>query len=66
MSALTVTSDSLQRDPPRFPTRHPLGVWPQIHADPLAFLTDASRRHGDTVAFRIGPFQAVLLRHPMR
>jgi cytochrome P450 len=64
MSVLTATSDAVLRDPPRFPTRHPLGVWPQIRADPLAFLMDASRRHGDTLAFRIGPVQTVLLRHP--
>ena len=32
--------------------------------DPLAFLTEAGRRHGDVVGFRIGPIRAVLVRHP--
>lgn len=59
-----IRAGSPGREPPRVATRHPLGVWPQIHADPLAFLLDAGRRHGDVVGFRIGPFRAALLRHP--
>jgi cytochrome P450 len=53
-----------RREAPRIATRHLLGVWSSLRADPLAFLTDAARRHGDVVGFRIGPIQAVLLRHP--
>jgi cytochrome P450 len=60
----TTTQSTPLREPPRVATRHPLGVWSQLRADPLAFLTDAARRHGDVVGFRIGPIQAVLLRHP--
>jgi len=52
------------REPPRFTSRHPFGVFPQLRADPLAFLTAAARRHGDVVGFRIGPLRSVLLRHP--
>ncbi|HWB74581.1 MAG TPA: cytochrome P450 [Nannocystaceae bacterium] len=52
------------REPPRIATRHPMGVWSRLRADPVKFLVEASREHGDVVAFRIGPIQAMLLRHP--
>ncbi|MBC8070605.1 MAG: cytochrome P450 [Deltaproteobacteria bacterium] len=52
------------REPPRIAPRHPLGVWPQLREDPVKFLIGAARDHGDVVAFRIGPIQAVLLRDP--
>lgn len=53
-----------RRDPPRFPTRHPMGVWPLLRENPLRFLSDAAHRQGDVVGFRIGPLRAVFLRHP--
>ena len=61
---MQVTVASTQREPPRMNRRHPLGVWSQLREDPLRFLTDAGHRHGDVVAFRVGPVQAMLLRHP--
>lgn len=62
-ATLDAQQDAL-RDPPRIAPRHPLGVWPRLRADPVKFLVEASREHGDVVAFRIGPIQAMLLRHP--
>jgi cytochrome P450 len=52
------------RDPPRIASRHPLGSWPRLSADPVKFMLEATREHGDVVAFRIGPIQAVLVRDP--
>jgi cytochrome P450 len=63
-AATLSTATAVRREPPRIAPRHPLGVWPRLREDPVKFLIDAAREHGDVVAFRVGPIQAVLLRHP--
>ncbi|CAN5876098.1 cytochrome P450 [soil metagenome] len=41
-----------------------LGSAPEMRRDPLGFLTDARRRYGDFVRFRLGPYRVHLLAHP--
>lgn len=36
----------------------------QMRRDPLGLLTEARRRHGDFVRFRLGPYRVHLLAHP--
>jgi cytochrome P450 len=42
----------------------PLGDFPRLRRDPLRYLTDAARRHGEVVSLPLGVRQAYLLAHP--
>jgi cytochrome P450 len=46
------------------PRRHPLGHALALRRDPLAFLTQLSREHGDVARFRLGPVDVHLVSRP--
>jgi cytochrome P450 len=46
------------------PRRHPLGHALALRRDPLAFLTQLSRDHGDVARFRLGPVDVHLVSRP--
>jgi len=47
------------------PTGYPLiGVFPRMRRDPLGFLMECTRRHGDVISMRLGRHQVYLLTHP--
>ena len=53
-----------RRVPPG-PTGYPLvGVFPKARRDPLGFLIECARRHGDVTSMRFGRRQVYLLSHP--
>lgn len=52
------------REPPYLRGSRVLGSAPEMRRDPLGLLTEARRRHGDFVRFRLGPYRVYLLAHP--
>ena len=59
-----VASPSVARRAPVAKFRYPLGALRPLTADPLEFLLDVSREHGDVVEFRLAHIPTFLLRHP--
>lgn len=50
--------------PPRFRSRVPGGGLLAFRRDPLRFLGDLAREHGDVVCFRLGPQEVFLINDP--
>ncbi len=68
MATTAMANQMVQRQdgkaPPRWKSRHPLGHLPAIHADPLAFFTEAHARFGDVVDARAATVELTTLANP--
>jgi cytochrome P450 len=49
---------------PRLRYPYPMGALRYIRDEPLQFLTNITREHGDIVQFRVGPYNTMLFAHP--
>lgn len=54
----------MQGAPPGPKTKSPLGFLGPVRRDPIDFLTQVAREHGDIARFRVGLMNVVLLNHP--
>jgi cytochrome P450 len=61
----TATAENLAPVPaPRVRHPYPMGALRYLREEPLQFLTDLARNHGDAVSFRVGPYKTMLFAHP--
>lgn len=49
---------------PRLRYPYPMGALRHVRDQPLQFLTDITREHGDVVQFRVGPYNTMMVAHP--
>ena len=52
------------KEPPYLRGNPIFGSAYEMRRDPIRFLTEAHRKHGDFVRFRLGPYRIYLLAHP--
>jgi cytochrome P450 len=64
MPTQATTTSSSGATAPTARYRYIMGALRPLVADPLAFITEAAREHGDVVQFRLGNINTFLLRHP--
>lgn len=56
--------DGAAKLPPHLPSRHPLGVLPEIRRDPIGFMERLVGRPEPVIGYRLGPKQSYLVKHP--
>ena len=62
MNTATATARAVAA--PRLRSLNPMGQLRHVRDEPLRFLTKIVREHGDTVQFRVGPYNLMMFAHP--